>query len=75
MPRIKKEKDKRYQLKKAVGLKASTVRRLIRSGMTVGEICLQYEISRPTMYKRFGPEIKGMSPRGRRPGKKAKAAK
>lgn len=60
-------RKQKNRLKKAPDLKASTVRRLIRTGMTIVQICAQYEISRVTLYKRFGDEIKGRSPRGRRP--------
>lgn len=63
----RKSKPRQY---KAVGLKASTVRRLIRSGLTIGQIAKQYDITRVTLYKRFGAEIKGLSKRGPRPAGK-----
>lgn len=57
------------RLKKAIGLKASTIRRLIRTGMTIGAIAAMHQVTRKTLYTRFGDAIKGLSKRGRRAAK------
>ncbi len=49
-----------------VGVKASNIRALIRKGWTIGQIAVEYGCSRITIYRRFGDEIKGLSPVGRR---------
>ncbi len=56
---------------KAVGVKASAIKALVKQGYTIGQIAAKYKISRVTLYKRF-PEVKGMSSHGARVSKKLK---
>lgn len=55
---------------KLVGVKASNIRALIRKGNTITGIARVYGCSVKTIYARFGAEIKGLSPAGRRWPKK-----
>ena len=64
MAKIVKRSTNRTRV--AVGLKASTIRRLIRSGYTIGQIAEQYGTTRMTLYRRFGDEIRGLSGHGAR---------
>lgn len=56
---------------KAVGVKASQIKALVKQGYTIGQIAAKYKISRVTLYKRF-PEVKGLSSHGSRVSKKLK---
>lgn len=50
----------------APGLQASTVRRLLRTGMTYAKIAKMYGFCSGTaLYNRFGSQITGIAKRGR----------
>lgn len=61
-----KRNVKKSRFTALVGVKASNIRALIRKGNTIGQIAVMYGCSRLTIYRRFGDEIKGLSPMGRR---------
>lgn len=61
-----KKVDGRKRLRVAVKLKASTIRRLIRQGKTVGQIADKFRCTRMTLYRRYGKQFKGLASKGNR---------
>lgn len=44
------------------------MKRYVKNGGTIGQLCAEYGISRVTLYKRL-PAVVGIAPRGTRPSK------
>lgn len=70
MSKNAKKSVKKAARGKLAGVTAGSIRARIRRKETVTAICASLNVSRKALYAKFGDEIKGLSPRGRRAVKK-----